>query len=133
MRTPMEAIKLGLAVVAVSVTMSLVVTQCSKSESGGKKAVKPDVQMLDYLEYAPMEYLTVFKKAYREIIPQEGYTYYEMPFEDGFIKGEGSEIPCKKHPVVYWKKVLDGSVCTVTAYFDCQPKYLSHTSECQVL
>lgn len=113
--------------------MSLVVTQCSKSKTDEKKAeVKPDVQILDYLEYSPEKFLTTFKKAYSEIIPAEGYTFYEMPFEDGFIKGIGSEIPCKKHPVAYWKKTTEEAVCIVTAYFDCSPKYLSHTSVCLV-
>lgn len=114
--------------------MSFVVTQCSKNETDDKKAEpKPDVHLLDYLEYAPPRYLEEFKKAYKTIIPQEGFTYYEMPFEDGFVKGYGSEIPCKKHPVVYWKKLTsEGYICIVTIFFDCQPKYLSHRSECLV-
>ena len=134
MRTPLEAMQLALAVIAVSVTMSFVVTQCSKNETDDKKAEpKPDVHLLDYLEYAPPRYLEEFKKAYKTIIPEEGFTYYEMPFEEGFVKGYGSEIPCKKHPVVYWKKETKESVCIVTVFFDCQPKYLSHTSQCIIL
>ncbi len=133
MRTPVEAVKLALAVFAVAVTMSWSVTQCSESSGNDKKVeVKPDVKMLDYLEYAPMEFLTTFKKAYKKILPEEGYTYYDMPFEDGFVKQVGSQIPCVKHPVVYWKKTSDTSVCIVTVFFDCSPKYLSHTSECLV-
>ncbi len=133
MRSAKEAVMLAIGIIAVSVTMSLVVTQCSKSEDEKRSESSPsDVSVLSYLQTQKKTISSRWEANHSRIISEEGYSDEDMPFKAGLVKFETSGKSCITNPIAYWEKRELDAKCVVTIYFDCHGNVIRHTSECIV-
>lgn len=132
----MNFIKIFVAVLAVSVSFSmLLIHSCSREKEASRSIDDPidDMAVLEYLSIQAKEVAEKWRLVHKQTVREEGYTEEEMPFEAGLVKTGTYERACRSYPQAYWQKITEETRCIVEITFDCHGEYKSHTSQCIIL